>query len=156
MSNQTIKEQIITTVKEAIDGIKQINGFDNDINFVERWQQAGNSKAVTPAAFIHTGNEEKELRPSFVTACNLTMYIDVWTVHDTTKFTGSTDELLNTFANDIEKAVMEDMQRCNLAERTSVTSIDLFETVEGQPFCGVIATLEIKYRHKTGDPKTLV
>jgi len=154
MTNTTVKERILNDIEKAVKGIRRINGFDNNIEVVERWDQRGNDKSVIPCLFIHTGNETKENRPSLVTGCTLTVHLDLWTIHDKAKFPGSTDELLNSFAYDIEKAAMADIQRSGLAERTTVTDIDLFETVEGQPYAGVIATLEIKYKHKTGDPKT--
>ena len=154
MSHKTVKEWILDDIEKAVKGIRRINGFDNNVEVVERWDQRGNDKAIIPCLFIHTGNETKENRPSLVTGCTLTVHLDLWTIHDKAKFTGSTDELLNSFAHDIEKSVMADVQRNGLAERTTVTNIDLFETVEGQPYAGVIATLEIKYKHKTGDPKT--
>ena len=156
MSNKTVKEQILDDIKDALSGIKRVNGFDNTIEVVERWDQRGNDRAVIPCLFIHTGNEQKENRPSFVTGCTLTVNLDLWTVHDKARYPGSTDQLLNSFANDIENAVLKDMQRNGLAERTTVMSIDLFETVEGQPYCGVIVTLEINYKHKFGDPKTQI
>jgi hypothetical protein len=152
--NKTVKELIIEDVEKACKAIKRINGFDNNIEVVERWDQKGNDRAAIPCLFIHTGNETKENRPSLITGCTLTVHLDLWTVHDKEKYPGSTDGLLNSFAYDIEKAVMQDIQRNDLAERTTVVSVDLFETVEGQPYAGVIATLEIKYKHKTGDPKT--
>jgi len=156
MPNKTVKEQILEDLEKSLKGIKRINGFDNNIEVVERWDQRGNDKSTIPCLFIHTGNETKENRPSFVTGCTLTAHLDLWTIHDKAKYPGSTDELLNSFAYDIEKAVMADIQRSGLAERTTVSDIDLFETVEGQPYAGVITTLEIKYRHKTGDPKTQI
>ena len=151
---EPIKEQILDNLKTALEAITTDNGYYNTLAKVERWEQDGNDKESIPCLFIHTGNESPENHPSMTSWRTLTVHLELWTIHDKTVFADSTDELLNRFSCDIETAVMADDQRGGLALSTDVANIDLFETVEGQPFCGVIVTLEIKYKHKVGDPKT--
>ena len=150
----SIKEKILKSVTEDLGIISMATGYSNDIQLVERWEQLGQNKASLPAIFVHTGSEAKENRPSIVTHCKLVVYAVLWAIHDRNAFPVPTDEYLNLFAADIEKALMVDEQRDQLAERTTVTDIDFFELQEGQAFVGVIVEMSIEYKHKRGDPYT--
>ncbi len=158
MANQTgntsVKERVIADIEEVLKRIKMSNGYDNNIESVQRWEQHGNDKAVLPFILIYTGSEQKEYMPSLVTRCKLSVVLELGFVHDKTKYPGSTDQLMTSFANDIEKAVMADYQRSGLADNTVVSTVDPFPVSEGQSYSQALVTLEVVYKHLTGDPKT--
>jgi hypothetical protein len=149
---KTIKEQIAANLQTELERITTANGFANDVLKVERWKQSGQNKKDWPIIHIFTGAEVKTNLPSLITSCEVSYYLGLWTKHDENKYPVTTDEYLNAFAGDMETAVMRDEQRSQLAVRTTVTEVDSFEMAEGQPFCGVLMTVVVEYKHKRGDP----
>lgn len=148
----TVRENILENLKTALSGVTAANGYANDIQSVQRWRQQGNSLASVPCAVINAGPEEKDPVPNPYMTCRLTVYIDVWTRQDDSD-PQSTDTLLNSLLGDIEKAVMLDITRGGYAKDTNIKSNTLFETLEGQPYSGIVMEIEIVYQHKQGDPE---
>lgn len=159
MANQTynisIKELIVQDVEAALKRIRRANGYDNNVEVVERWEQDGNDKAIVPALFIHSETKQKVDMPGLVTQCIVAITIDAWCCHDKTKFKNSSDAYLDTIANDIDKAIMADYQRGGYAERTEMSGpAELFHHNEGAATCGVICKYDVHFKHLTGDSKT--
>ncbi|MDD4980698.1 MAG: hypothetical protein PHC54_05470 [Candidatus Omnitrophica bacterium] len=144
---ESIRDNIISTLQ----GITTGNGYNNTITNVRGWKQLGNSLKVIPCAIVSLGRETKDPDPHPQATCNLPVFIDLWTRQGETDTT-DTDELLNSLLLDIEKAIMADETRGGYAENTIIRSIMPFESVEGQPHCGLIIELEIIYQHKLTDP----
>ena len=159
MANQTynssVKEKIVQNIQDVLKRIKRTNGYDNNIEVVERWEQDGNDKAIVPAIFIHSVIKSKIDMPGMVTQCVIAVTLEAWCCHDKTKFKGPTDAYLETIANDIDKAIMADYQRGGFAETTDLSgSAELFHHSDGAATCGVICKYDVQYKHLTGDPKT--
>ena len=77
--------------------------------------------------------------------------VEVWIRHDEGTVPGSTDTILNSLLGDVEKALAIDETRGGNAVDTIITGCVPFETVEGQPYSGIILDIKIHYRHKRGD-----
>jgi len=148
----TIKNRILDNIKTAIEAVKKANGYANDINSVERWEQAGNARLTIPCVIISSGVELKTQKPGLLHECKLTVSVEIFTRHDKDDFADSTDELINSLVGDVEKALMVDTQRGELAHNTYIINTVPFETVEGQPYAGYIIEVEIHYDHKVDDP----
>lgn len=142
----TIREKILDNIKTALDGISIVGGYVNNIASVQKYAQQGNDLSSVPCAIISAGQENKEHRPSFIVACSLTVLIDVYTIAPT-----DTDASLNSLLGDVEKALMVDYTRGGIANNTKITQVIPFESTEGQPYCGLIISVDIDYYHKSSD-----
>jgi hypothetical protein len=148
----TVRENILENLKTVLSGITTANGYQNDIQSVQRWRQQGNSLVLVPCAVVNAGPEEKDPVPNPFMTCKLTVYLDIWARQDDAD-PQSTDTLLNSLLGDVEKAVMQDVTRGGFAKDTNIKSNTLFETLEGQPYSGIVMEVEIVYQHKQGDPE---
>ena len=54
------------------------------------------------------------------------------------------------------RKLKEDITRGGNAVDTAVTSVEPFDTIEGQGEVGLVITLEVKYRHAQNNPKTVM
>jgi len=159
MANKTytvsVKEKIVQNIEDALKLIRRANGYENNVEVVERWEQAGNSLAIVPAIHIHSEIKQSTDMPGLVTQCIVTVTIDAWVCHDKTKFAKSSDAYLDTVESDIIKAVMTDYQRSGYAEKTEMSApVQIFHETRGEATCGVICKFDVHYKHLTGDPRT--
>ena len=148
----TVREQILANLQTTLEGISVDNGYDNDFSNVQRWLQAGNSYSNTPYIIIEAGEEEYNSAPNPLRSCKMAVYLEVGTVQSSDD-TGSTDTLINSLLGDILKSVVVDITRGGIAKETNVLGAVPFEGTQGQPFVGVMVTLEIMYRYLFTDPK---
>jgi hypothetical protein len=149
----TLRENIIADIKTTLEAVRLVNGYDNDIASVQRWKQGGNSLRQVPCIIVNAGPEEKSQEVYPAITCRMQVVIDVWTRHDETTDPRSTDAILNSLLGDVEKALMADIYRGGYAKNTNITGNVPFETVQGQPYAGIIIEAEILYRHLATDPK---
>lgn len=147
-----IRESILSNIETTLAAITTPS-YNNNVT-AERWKSQGNPLSTVPYIVIYTGPEDKSPGPDPQTFCRLTVILDVWMQHDDDA-TVYPDTALNSLLLDIEKAIMADITRGGYAENTQLTNIVPFET-EGGSYFGVIATLEITYKHKNTDPSSYV
>lgn len=149
----TVREDILTDIETAIEGITTGNGFDNTISNVQRWMGNGNSLATLPAVIVKAGPETRSERANPLTECRmgveLILFISV-AEDDTT----ATDTRLNSLLGDITKKLLTDRRRNGKAVDTEITEVIPFDSIEGQPECGLIITAQVYYRTQQTDPKT--
>jgi hypothetical protein len=147
----SVRECILEELQNTLSAITKDNGYNNNIANVQRWRQRGNSLKEIPCIIINTGIETKEPGPFPLTTCKFSIQIDVW-IRQSDDDERPTETLLNSLLVDIEKALMQDYTRGNKAQNTNLLSIAPFETVEGQPYAGLILEVEVLYRHLQTDP----
>ncbi|MFH1385110.1 MAG: hypothetical protein ABIH47_09160 [Candidatus Omnitrophota bacterium] len=141
------RELIFKNIKSILEAITVANGYNNDFTSetIQRWQQRGNTTRVVPCIIINAGPEEYQPAPSPYYTAKLTVYLDVWQRQQEGD-TVPTDTLLNALLADVIKAILVDETRGGNAVDTDIVSCVPFETVEGQPMCGIIVELEIMYQ----------
>lgn len=153
MSN-TVRENIFLNIKTTLEGITIANGYANTLASVQRWKQQGNPTKSSPTVIISAGAETKTPARSYnLTHCTLGVMLDVW-VREAESSTSDSEVILNSLLGDIEKAINVDITRGGYARDTRIMSVANFETVDGEPKCGLIIELEIIYAHKQTDPYT--
>ena len=151
----TIRENIFQNVKSALSLISVANGFDNNIASVQQWDVNGNTLASTPTIIVNSGPEDGSDNAYPLTTCSLKIFLTLWTRID--EGSGSApDTVLNSLLGDIKRKLKEDITRGGNAVDTAVTSVEPFDTIEGQGEVGLVITLEIKYRHAQNNPKTVM
>ena len=151
----SIRELILQDIETTLKTITVANGYNNTLASVQRWKQHGNDTRLMPFVVINAGLEAKQPANSDQKVCKFSIYLDLWMRQDDTDIT-DTDIILNSLLLDIEKALMIDIARNDKAENTEIVNIVPFETVEGQPNCGLIIELEITYQHKNADSSVYV
>ena len=150
---ETVREKIFQNLESVLNQVKTLNGYDNDIQSVQRWRQNGNSLKDVPAIIISSGSESNEDKPLPLTTCNLTVFLDLW-IRELESSTEGTEIKLNSLLGDVKKALKQDIKRGGNAVDTSFGDTLPFETAEGEPHAGLIIQVLIKYRHQQTDPKT--
>ena len=141
----TIKEKILDNIDATLQTITKANGYNNDIESVQRWSQEGPSLVDVPAAVIVTGHRDGKPEPNPKTSNVLEVFIEIWVRN-------ATDEILNSLEGDVEKALMQDYTRGGYADDTNVLGSDPFEGTVGNPHAGIEILLGIKYKHLQTDP----
>lgn len=142
----TIREKILDNILTTLSGITVLAGYVNNLT-AAKFAQGGNDLSTVPAAIMSAGPEECEDRPGLITSCKLDVIIDVYTIAAT-----DTDAALNSLLGDIKKAMMADYTRGGYAVATRIQNIIPFESIEGQPYCGLIINCEVEYRHQVTNP----
>lgn len=148
----TIREKILKNIKTTLEGIAVANGYVNTVQNVQRYQLHGNSLATVPCITIIDADENKKDLPGLIKECELHTVINIYLTHDTIADPVSTDELINSWIGDIEKALMVDYTRGGYAEMTKIEGNMLFELDEGVTYAGIMIEMTILYKHKADDP----
>lgn len=151
----TVRENIFQNVKSALSLISVANGFDNNIASVQQWDVNGNSLASVPTIIINSGPEDGNDNAYPLTTCALKIFLTLWTRIDEGS-SSSPDTVLNSLLGDIKKKLKEDITRGGNAVDTAITSVEPFDTIEGQGEVGLVITVEVKYRHAQTNPKTVM
>lgn len=146
------REQIVKDIKTALLTISTANGFNNTIASVQRPEQDGNSFSSSPMAIIVEGDEEGQDGPVELITKTLQIIIIAQMRQDTATDTRSANEVLNSFAVDIHKAVMSDRTRNSIALDTKFISESQLQVEEGQPELARLIEFEVSYRHHNTDP----
>jgi hypothetical protein len=146
------RENILGNIKTVLETIKVANGYNNDINSVQRWRQHGNSLRQVPCVVINAGSEERSPGPNPLVTCKFSVYLDVWVRQDEND-ANPTDTILNSLLGDVDKALMLDYTRAGYARDTQILSIMPFETTEGQPHAGLTIEVEVHYKYYQNDPQ---
>lgn len=153
MSN-TVRENICLNIETVLKTITVANGYANTLASVQRWKQQGNLLKSCPAVIIKAGPETKSPARSYnLTDCRLSAMLDLW-VREAESSTADSEVAINSLFGDIEKAMNVDVKRGGYARDTRILSATPFETVDGEPLCGLAIELEIIYAHKQTDPQT--
>jgi len=157
--SDSIREKIMKDVKESLEEIRISNGYEVDIDNVTRFEQDGNPKRNTPCIEIVPDGETKNPENTFPeTRCVLSLALLLYFRHDKNVFDCSTDEALNKFLADIEKALMATRNgigghlRGGNAITTTVNGNEAYEVTEGQPFIVLVVNVDILYAHDHDDP----
>lgn len=150
----TIRERIFQNIESVLATIRIVNGYDNDIQSVQRWRQNGNTLKDVPAVIVSAGTERNEDKPFPLTTCNVSVFLDLWIRENESSVQG-TEILLNSLLGDIKKALKIDIARAGNAIDTNFGDTLPFETVEGEAHAGLVIEVLIKYRHLQTDPKAL-
>ncbi len=151
----TVRENIFQNIKSALSLISVANGFDNNIASVQQWDVNGNTLASVPTIIVNSGPEDGSDNAYPLTTCSLKVFLTLWTRIDEGS-PSAPDTVLNSLLGDIKKKLKEDITRGGNAVDTAVTSVEPFDTIEGQGEVGLVITLEVKYRHAQINPKTVM
>ena len=147
----SIREKIMANILTTFQTISIANGFENNIESVQRYEQNDQNLQATPAIIIVEGVESSEDSPDPLTTNVLIVEGMLYASHDRTASI-STAEFLNKFIQDIKKAIKVDNTRGANAVDSMIKSSEPFETDEDQPFVGIIFEIEVTYRHRQTDP----
>ncbi len=148
---KTVREHIMRHLEKMLADIKVVEGYENNVAEVERWNQRGNSLLNTPKIVLVALEEVKDPRPNPFYTCHLPIVLDVWISQDE-KDPRSTDEIINGIMGDVERCIMADPTIGGYCEDALFKSNKEFQGVIGQPYAGIEIVLEVLYRHRLTDP----
>ena len=147
-----VRERILQDIETALGQISTANGFGNDVKSVQRWMQHGNSLYDTPCIIVAAGPEEQQSGPFPLVSCDLSVELTLW-YRQPEDDTTPTDSYLNSLLQDIIRALYADYTRGGLAQDTEIVSVLPFESIEGQPYAGLIIEVQVKYRFVRSNPE---
>jgi len=148
----SIRELIQKNIDTTLKLISKIGGYNNDIVSVQRYEQSGNDFASCPVIIQYPGDEGKKPGPVPLSSCDFTVYVGVYFKHDKTIDARSTDEIINSFLADVEKALMIDHTRGGYATSTFCSGNAIFQREEGEAYAGLFIEVGIIYDHDRNDP----
>ncbi len=151
----TMREQILEAIKTQLETISIANGYVNDIDNVQRWNQRGNPVEPSPCIIIAAGEEQKAPSPNPLYTCELPVFIDVWMCQEEDDAT-ATDITLSSLLGDVEKCLMVDPSLGGLATEVTLRGNAPFEGIEGSPNAGIVVILQVQYQHRVTDPSAAI
>lgn len=155
MATDTVRELILKNRAALLATIAVAAGYDNTVQLVQRFKQAGQKKAKTPLLLLGAGREEAELgNCSPIEMIDKHMDVHVGIIHrlpPTESRPG--DEVLNSLMGDIEKAWTTDVTCGGYALESHLASSYPIAVEEGEPDLMQLMVFEVYYRHRMTDPK---
>lgn len=146
-----IVEQITQNIETTLQGVTKANGDNFDL-IVERRKRDGNS-TDHGAAVIY--QDDPELLPTEETPIGWIGWIQPYQIElhirESEEDPRPPDQLINLIRSDVEKKLMEDPHRGNLAIDTHPDDPDLFEASNGS-YEGIIVNIRVPYRTLENDP----
>ena len=144
----TIREKILANIETQLKTITKANGYNNNIQLVERYKIDAASVSQLPALFIYDGVDTLESEQSYAYTRTASVEIAGWVrSHDNMSVEA------NLLLGDTHKCIMADRTRGGYAMETKIEMLDFF-IGKNKTVGGFIMTLSVLYRTKPDDPFT--
>lgn len=161
----SIREQIVENVKATLEGIDGVGDFTETVETVQRFEQSfdndGNMDVSAygrdnlPTIILNAFGSEKIDGSANRTRRRMLISLATWLLHNNEVDSRTSDEILNAWAQDIERALMDDHTRGGLAYSTEVVmDQQIFDLAKFPDYIGIESLVEIIYQHKRTDPGT--
>lgn len=129
----SVRERIMQNIQAALEGITVANGFANTLNRVERLMQAGQTFAP-PMALVIEGNDDViGQQPLGYVSRELMVGVVLSVQQDQDVDSRSASTVMNSLVADVQKKMLEDHRRGDLAINTEEVGVSHIEVVEGLP-----------------------
>jgi hypothetical protein len=153
----SVREQILKQIQTTLEGVTVGNGFGNTVASVQRFRQGGQSLTGMPVCVVMEGddsvNQEGPLAGSYsLTSRTMQISVVIISQQDEETDARSAAEVMNSLAQDVQKAMQLDPTRGGLAIDTKETGIGEMDVEEGQPEILRTIGFRIAYRHRRTDP----
>ena len=140
-------------VRTTLLGVTTANGYGNQLQSVQRFQQDGQQLADVPLVVLMEGGDDvDDERPIELTSRALTVSVVVIHRQDTAVDSRSASEVMNSLIADIQKAMQADETRGGLAIHTIEQGVGEIDVQEGEPELMQAISYRILYRHRRVDP----
>jgi hypothetical protein len=154
---ESIQEQIVKKIVDALRMITVVKGFDNDILSVQRLNQAGVDLNVVPTILVKEGDVSVELSQSIFPNVRKRMELLAVVITRQDESEATTDlrsggELLNSLVADMEKVVSTNRTWDGLAMQTDPPSYSEVEMDATVPHLARALRFEVLYEHIRTDP----
>jgi len=155
--SDSIQEQIVKKIAEALGMISTVKGFDNTIASVQRLDQSGVDLNVVPTILVKEGDVSVELSNSIFPNVRKRMEILAVVITRQDESASSTDlrsggEQLNSLVADIEKVVATNRTWDGLAMQTDPPSYSEVEMDATMPHLARAVRFEVLYEHERVNP----
>lgn len=148
----SIHEKIVKNIKTTLEGIKVSNGYANTVRSVQRLNHEGQTTGEPPYIVVLAEPEETRDLPSSLTRVELPISIAVVIRIDDKVEKRSADEVVNSWAADVEKAMKVDPLRGGNAIDTRKIGGRQIDLEEGDPRVIVAIGFRVTFFHAYGDP----
>lgn len=154
MPDLPLSERIARNLIETVKGIRKSAGYHNDVAAVERRKQFGRHSGDR-VVVMYQGDPERAQEGETTTNDSNIIWLhpfafDCYVVEQ--EGADPVDYRINTIRADVEKAVMVDPHRDNLAIDTIPGDPQIFTDEDGGQIAGVMVNVVVKYRTRLDDP----
>jgi len=145
----SVRTQIIATVKTALAAVTISNGYAFDIKRVERYRISGHNFNEFPSATLVMLEERLSNEVYPVSISTMTVLIDVW---EKLADSEALDEKLDVIEKELQKALMADVHWNNKAHSTEIKFVR-YGQHEEDPLGVMHMEVDITYSFKADNPE---
>jgi hypothetical protein len=153
---ESVAERIMQHLQTTLEGITTVNGYDNTIHSVQRFQQEGQDPIDGNGVLLIDGDDivEGTVLAGDYDLIARQRHIDLVVIgrQDLSVDSRSASAAMNSLENDIRKALQVDYTRGGLAVNTEETQANETDVQIGMPELRRAIGYEIRYRHRRTDP----
>ena len=148
----SIRELIIKNIKTTLEGITTGAVYNNTAASVQRFRQSGQSQVAFPMVIIREGAETSKDVPLGKITHHLIIDLLLIVVHDESSDARQSDEVMNSFLADVQKAMLADRTRGGHAVETNLQGSEPLDVEDAQRDIEQVVSFEVQYRHSATDP----
>jgi hypothetical protein len=154
----SVREAIISNIVTTLSGMTIAGGYNFDYPQAQKLKLSGQDLGTKPAIVVVVGGETKnqEQYMTDLVVCTLEVWVFVWADHPAAQSALSSDELMDRYVRDIERALMADVTRGNNARDTMIAGHEKVELAEGGGQMTVRVDVFVEYQHIITDPNVKV
>jgi len=141
----SIRELVMKNIKTTLAAISGIAS-------VQRYRTGGQSQVAFPMIIIREGAEASKDEPIGKITHHLTVDLLLIVVHDAATDARESDEVMNSFLADAQKAMLADRSRGGHAVDTKLLGSEPLDVEDANTDVQQVCTWEIQYRHSNTDP----
>jgi len=146
----SVRLKILKNIKTTLEGITTGNGFANTLTNVQLFRMLGNSKVDFPCVIVSPDTEAREEGKSQIVYTEFVVYVTLYHAQIESSTT-PTDEFIDSFYQDIIRALLADRERDQNAVDTEVLEVQPFQIEDDQIYYGLSFKLQIKFRTEPDD-----
>lgn len=152
----SVAETIMQHLQTTLAGITTVNGYENTIDAVQRFQQEGQDPIDGNGILLLDGDDVVEgtiLAGAFDLIARR-RHVDLVLIgrQDLSVDTRSASQYMNSLEQDVRKALQVDYTRGGIAVNTEETQANETDVQIGMPELRRVLGYDIRYRHRRTDP----
>jgi len=152
----SIAERIMQHLETTLESITTVNGYENTIDSVQRFQQEGQDPIDGNGVLLLDGDDVVEgmILAGAYDLISRRRHVDLVIIgrQDLSVDTRSASEYMNSLEQDVRKALQVDETRGGIAINTEETQANETDVQIGMPELRRVIGYDIRYRHRRTDP----
>jgi hypothetical protein len=148
----SLRELVMKNIKTTLATITTGGGYANTVASVQRYRTGGQSQTVFPMIIIREGAETSKDEPLGKISHQLAVDLLLIVVHDPATDARESDEVMNSFLADVQKAMLTDRSRGGYAVDTKLLGSEPLDVEDSNTDVQQVCSWEVHYRHSNTNP----